>query len=91
MLYDETDGRQLASSLLSSVLWRRLTGANVVVQDYNQTAIVQEKHEAILREMTDHQVTVIYSSVPRPADDVCDIALESALSRMLLYSKLTPR
>ena len=78
--------------MLSSVLWSRLTGAKVVLQVHNTTPIVKEKHLAILQEMSDSQVTVLYSTaVPQQADDVCDLALESALSRMLLFSKLTPR
>ena len=92
LLYDETDGRELASSLLSSLLWTGLTGAKVVLQVHNTTPIVNEKHLAILQEVADSQVTVLYSSaVPQQADDVCDLALESALSRMLLFSKLTRR
>ena len=91
MLYDEADGGDLASSLLSSVLWTRLTGANVVVQVYNKTPIVEVKHQAILQEMTDHQVRLIFPTVPQQDEDVCDMALESTISRMLLFSKLTPR
>ena len=91
MLYDEADGGDLASSLMSSVLWTRLTGANVVVQVYNKTPIVEVKHQAILQEMTDHQVRLIFPTVPQQDEDVCDMALESTISRMLLFSKLTPR
>ena len=91
-MYEETNGRELASSLLSSVLWSRLSGANVVVQVFNTTPIVNRKHLAILQEMSDSQVTLIYSTtVLQPGDDVCDVALESTISRMLLFSKLTPR
>ena len=91
LLYDESDGRELASSLLSSALWRRLTGARVVVTVHNTTPIVQEKHRAILQEMTESQVTVLYSTADPQGDDVCDLALESAISRVLLFSKLAPR
>ena len=92
MLYEETNGRELASSLLSSILWSRLTEANVVVQVFNTTPIVNREHLAILQEMSDSQVTLIYSTtVLQHGDDVCDVALESTISRMLLFSKLTPR
>ena len=93
LLYDESteSSVQLASALLSSLLWSRLTGANVVTQVFNRTAIVNKKHVALLREMSDNKITIIYDSVQQYDDDVCDLALESSLGRMLLASKLTPR
>ena len=92
LLYEEgKSSTDLASSLLASLLWSRLTGANVVVQVYNRTEIVDTRHLAWLNQMTDNQIIVLYGPVQQNVDDVCDLALETALSKMLLSSKLSAR
>ena len=92
MLYEEGKSSQdLASSLLASLLWSRLTGANVVLQVYNKTEIVDTRHLAWLRLMCDNQIVVLYGRVQQNVDDVCDLALETALSKMLLCTKLSAR
>ena len=92
LLYEEgKSSTDLASSLLASLLWSRLTGANVVVQVYNRTEIVDTRHLAWLNQMSDNQIIVLYGPVQQNIDDVCDLALESAISRVLLFSRLAAR
>ena len=92
LLYEESKSSpDLASSLLASLLWSRLTGANVVVQVYNRTEIVDTRHLAWLNQMTDNQIIVLYGPVQQNVGDVCDLALETTLSKMLLSSKLSAR
>ena len=47
------------------------------------------RHLAWLNQMTDNQIIVLYGPVQQNVDDVCDLALETALSKMLLSSKLS--
>ena len=49
------------------------------------------RHLAWLNQMTDNQIIVLYGPVQQNVDDVCDLALETALSKMLLSSKLSAR
>ena len=49
------------------------------------------KHLAMLQQMTDNKIIVMYGRVHQSNDDICDAALESTLGRMLLFSKLSPR
>ena len=94
LLYEGTTEEmsvQLASAYLSSLLWSRLTGANVVIQVYNRTAILNRQHLTLLAEMASEKITILYGNAEHHHHDVCDLVLESTISRMLLASKLSPR
>ena len=72
--------------MLSGLLWSELTGSNIVVQIYNNTPIISESENEIINIMMDNDMNVLYSDNVKSSDNVCDIALNKALGRILFYN-----
>ena len=72
--------------MLSGLLWSELTGSNIVVQIYNNTPIISESENEIINIMMDNDINVLYSDNVKSSDNVCDIALNKALGRILFYN-----
>ena len=84
------DSSLLSSALLSSLLWSELTGARVVVQVFNNSALPAE-HQEITDTIRNNDIEVRFGGGTVEEEEessVCDGALRERLSRFLLYSKL---
>ena len=82
------DSSLLSSALLSSLLWSELTGARVVVQVFNNSALPAE-HQEITDTISNNDIEVRFGGgTGEEENSVCDGALRERLSRFLLYSKL---
>ena len=82
------DSSLLSSALLSSLLWSELTGARVVVQVFNNSALPAE-HQEITDTISNNDIEVRFGGgTGEEESSVCDGALRERLSRFLLYSKL---
>ena len=82
------DSSLLSSALLSSLLWSELTGARVVVQGFNNSALPAE-HQEITDTISNNDIEVRFGGgTGGEESSVCDGALRERLSRFLLYYKL---
>ena len=82
------DSSLLSSALLSSLLWSELTGARVVVQVFNNSALPAE-HQEITDTISNNDIEVRFGGgTGEEESSVCDGALRERLSRFLLYYKL---
>ena len=82
------DSSLLSSALLSSLLWSELTGARVVVQVFNNSALPAE-HQEITDTISNNDIEVRFGGgTGEEENSVCDGALRERLSRFLLYSRL---
>ena len=58
-----------------------------MVQIYNNTPIISESDKEIFEIMISNGINVIYSDDMKSNDNVCDIAVNKALGRILFYNQ----
>ena len=74
----------LAQTLLSTALWRTLSNANVVLQIYNDTLLLEE-HSYMVKLMEKRKVKTVWAYKKTPTECICDCALQAEVGRILLH------
>ena len=68
---------------MSGSLWKKLTGANVIIQIQNSGPSLGDEEEKIVGQMRKLGMEVIISD---GKDSICDPALNAAISRVLVIN-----